>query len=341
MKQHKTRIKLANVILLALIEIKKAKLKDIQLKLEDIGHRSSEAVKDSHRFAISLGRDWHSAAQQVLDKVSRDMNDFSYHLSRFKEFVGRDTISIPLLSDIVSELLQMEQEFEQFRFDLAGKTISVITKPIVLENITFGAFEIQLHLNDFNKLYQNRPYRVIALNPNPAATDEDVTHPHVSHEILCEGDGHTAISKALEQGRICDFFTMVIGVLENYNSASPYVSIDDWEGRSCYDCGRTMSSDDSYYCDSCDNDFCDHCSTYCQKCDTTVCLGCSYECPACGQPVCSRCTAKCKDCEEVFCKDCLTDGLCQSCQEQRKEEDEYGEEQESESIPSIQSDRVG
>jgi hypothetical protein len=56
-------------------------------------------------------------------------------MSRFKDFVGRDTVSIPSLSDIVTELLQMEQEFEQFRFDLAGKTISVITKPIVLETL--------------------------------------------------------------------------------------------------------------------------------------------------------------------------------------------------------------
>ncbi|HML73177.1 MAG TPA: hypothetical protein PKB02_01650 [Anaerohalosphaeraceae bacterium] len=340
MKKQKNLVKLANCILSALLELKKARLKDIQSRLEDIGYRSSEAIKDSHRFFTSIEKSWFCAAQQTIDKISRDMNDFSYHLGRFKELINRDEVCIPTLSDIVSELLAMEQEFEKFSFNLAEKTISVMTKSIVLENVSFGPFEIKLLLNDFNKLYQDRPYSVIALDPNPAATDEDVTHPHVSHEKLCEGDGHTAISKALEQGRLCDFFTMVIGVLENYNPSSPYVSIDDWEGRGCYDCGRSMSSEDSYYCEYCDNDFCDHCSTYCQKCDTTVCLGCAYECPNCGQPVCNRCTAKCKDCEEVFCKDCLADGLCQSCEEQRKE-DEYGEEQESEPIPSVQSDSVG
>lgn len=340
MKKQKNLVKLANYILSALLELRTARLKEIQAKLEEVGYRSSEAIKDSHRFSVSIEKKWFCAAQQTIDKVSRDLNDFSHYLNRFKELINREEAAVPTLSDIVSELVQMEQEVEKFNFDLAEKTISVMTKSIVLEDVSFGPFEIKLCLNDFNKLYQNRPYRVIALDPNPAATDEDVTHPHVSHEILCEGDGHTAISKALEQGRLCDFFTMVIGVLENYNPSSPYVSIDDWEGRGCYDCGCTISSDEIYYCEYCENDLCDHCSTYCQRCDTTVCLGCAFNCPACGEPVCSRCTTKCKECEETLCKDCLTDGLCQSCEEQRKE-DEYEEECESESIPSIQPNSMG
>lgn len=340
MKKQKNLVKLANCILAALLELKKARLKDIQSRLEDIGYRSSEAVKDSHRFFISIEKSWFCAAEQTLDKINRDLNDFKYHLGRFKDYVCHDEVNIPTLSDIVSEILQMEQEFEKLNFDLAEKTISVITKSIVLEDVSFGPFEIKLLFSDFNKLYSDRPYRIIALDPNPAATDEDVTHPHVSHERLCEGEGHTAISKALEQGRLCDFFTMVIGVLENYNPDSPYVAISDWEGRGCYDCGCTISSDESYYCEYCENDFCDHCSTYCQKCDTTVCLGCAYECPDCGEPVCNRCAALCKECEGRFCKDCLTDGLCQNCEEQRKE-DEYEEECEPESLPSIQPHSVG
>jgi len=340
MQKQKKLIKLANCVLSALSELKKARLKEIQSKLEDVGSRSSEAIKDSHRFFVSIKKGWFYAAQQVIDKVSRDMNDFSYHMGRFKELIGRDEVYVPTLADIISELLQMEQEFEQFNFNPAEKTISVTTKSIVLEDISFGAFEIKLLLNDFNNLYAERPYRVIALNPNPASADNNVTHPHVSSEMLCEGDGHTAMSKALEQGRLCDFFTMVIGVLENYNPDSPYISLDDWEGMSCYDCGCTVSNDERYYCEHCDNDYCDHCSTYCQKCDTTVCLGCAYKCPDCGEPVCDCCTAVCEDCEEKFCKDCLTDGLCQDCEEQRKE-NENEEERQSEPLPSIQPNSVG
>ncbi|MDD5458635.1 MAG: hypothetical protein PHF37_04520 [Phycisphaerae bacterium] len=340
MKTHKNLVKLANYILSALLGLKTTRLREIQSKLEDIAYRSTQAIKESHRFHACLEKNWFCAAEHVIDKVGRDMNDFSYHLGRFKEHISRDDVPVPTISDIVSELLQMEQEFEQYNFNLVEKTISVTTRPIVLDDVSFGPFEIKLLLKEFNQLYKERPYRVIALEPNPAGTDENVTHPHVSHDRLCEGDGCTAIGKSLEQGRLCDFFTMVTGVLETYNPDSPYVALSDWEGYSCYDCGRTIGSEDSYYCDRCDNDFCDQCSTYCQKCDTTICLGCAYECPDCGVPVCGHCTAKCRECEETFCKDCLSDGLCRTCEEMRKE-DEYEEEYESEPVPSIQSDSVG
>ena len=340
MKKQKNIVKLANCILSALLELKKARLKEIQSKLEDIVYRSSGAARDSHRFFTSIKKSWFCAARQVIEKISRDMSDFSYHLSRFKELINQDEVYIPTLADLVAEMLQMEEEFEHFSFNLAEKTISVTTKSIVLEDISFGPFEIKLLLHDFGRLYTERPYLVIALDPNPAGTDDNVTHPHVSDERLCEGDGHTVIGKALEQGRLYDFFTMVIGVLENYNPDSPYVPLSDWAGYSCYDCGRTIGSDESYYCESCDNDFCDHCSSYCQKCDTTICLGCAQVCPGCEEPVCSRCTMVCKECEETFCKDCITNGLCQGCQEQRKES-ENEEDYESEPIPSTKSDSVG
>lgn len=330
---------MANCILTVLSESNKARLMDIKARLEDICGKSSEAIKGSHRFFAAVEKGWFCAAQQMIESVGRDLNDFSHHLNRFKEVVNRDEVNLPSLSDIVADLRQIGQEFEEFNFDLAEKTISVTTKPIVLEDIALGAFEIKLELKDLKKLCSQRPYRVIALDPNPAATNDEVTHPHVSNEQLCEGDGHTAISRALEQGRFCDFFTMVVGILENYNSDSPHVAISDWEGRGCYDCGGSVSSDESYYCEYCENDYCAHCSTCCQRCETTICLGCAYECPECGEPVCSRCTASCKECGGKFCRDCLNDGLCQSCEEQRKE-DEYEEESQSEPIPSIQSHSV-
>jgi len=80
-------------------------------------------------------------------------------------------------------------------------------------------------------------------------------------------------------------------------------------------------------------------------CDTTLCLGCAYECPSCNEPICQSCTAKCKDCEEAYCKDCLTEeGLCQSCEEQRKEdsdEEQASEPEKPETCVAIQSNSVG
>jgi hypothetical protein len=345
MKKYKNITKLSNLLLDALNELKRARLQKIQDSLEDFSCKCRDATKDSHLFFAAVEKGWFGSAEKIRTRVNRNVSDFSYQLQRFKELINADETKLPKLSDVFAELSQIDQELGEYQFDLKERTISVITEPITLDDISFGPFEIKLFIDQINKLYSESPYRVIAIEPNPAATDESVTHPHVSSERLCEGDGHVAIRKAIEQGRLCDFFTMIVSILQTYNPDSPYVSLDDWEGISCYDCGCTVSGDDCYYCESCDRDYCSQCSTYCQICDTTLCLGCSFECQDCEQPVCRGCTSTCIECEETYCKNCLTeDGLCQSCEEQRKEnenEEQESEPEKPETCVAIQSDSVG
>jgi hypothetical protein len=331
MKKYKNLIRLSNLLLDSLYELKKAKLRQIQNVMEDFGIRCSDTTKDSHLFYAAIERNWLSSAEQIISRVNRNLNDFSYHLQRFKELVNSDETVLPKLADIYAELIQIEQEFGEIKFDSNEKAISVTTEPITLNDIPLGPFEVKLSIGQISKLYSDAPFRIIALRPNPAGSNDEVTHPHVSDERLCEGEGHVSIRSAIEQGRFCDFFTMAVNILQTYNPDSPYISLDDWEGISCYDCGCTISSDDCYYCEYCDRDYCSQCSSYCQMCDTAMCLGCAYGCPSCNEPVCRNCTAKCKDCEETFCKDCLDEeGLCQNCQEQRKENENEEQEQLSE-----------
>jgi hypothetical protein len=345
MNKYKNEIRLANMLLDALCELKRTNLQHMQRKLEEFNGKYTEAAKDSQLFRAAVNKGWFRSAEKIKARLNRNLNEFYYYLQRFKELINAEETKLPKLSDIFAELSQIDQELGEYQFDLKENTISVITDSITLDSITFGPFEIKLLIDHVDKLYTETPYGVIALEPNPAGSDSSVTHPHVSSETLCEGDGHVAIRKALEQGRLCDFFTMIISILQTYNPDSPYVSLDEWQGISCYDCGYTVSGDDCYYCECCDRDYCSGCSTYCRMCDTTICLGCAYECPECKEPVCRGCTAICKECEEVFCKDCLTEeGTCNSCEEQRK--DNHNEEQEEESTKpktsaAIQPDGVG
>jgi len=345
MKKYKDKIKLSNLLLDAFNNLKKSKLRHLQGKLEDFNLRCSDVAKNSSIFNTAVSKGWYKSAEKIRSKVSRNLCDFSYYLNQFKDLVNSAETKDIKLSDIFADLDQIEQEFGELNFDLNEKTISVITNPIELDEIPFGPFEIKLFIDEIGKLYSNSPYKVIALEPNPAATDCNVTHPHVSHEKLCEGDGVTTIRAALEQGRLTDFFTMVKNILTTYNPDSPYVSLDSWEGIACYDCGYIVSGDECYYCEDCERDYCSSCSTYCQLCDTTICLGCSYECPACGQPVCRHCTAVCLECEETLCKDCVDeDGLCRNCQEERKEQENEEENQQTKELqtnPAVQPDSMG
>jgi len=346
MKNYKNKIRLVNMLLKALFELKKAKFQHLQGKLEEFSYKCSDATKDSHLFYAAVEKSWFGSAEKIKTRVSRNLNDFSYHLQQFKNLADSDEIKLPKPAVIFADLMQVEDEFGDFQFDLKAGTVSVTTDPITLDEIPFGSFEIRLSIDEVSKLYSESPYRIIALEPNPTATDDNVTHPHVSGEKLCEGDGHVAIHKAIEQGRICDFFTMVVNILQTYNPDSPYVALSDWDGVCCYDCGYTVSGDECYYCEDCERDFCSQCSTYCQICDTTICLGCACECPICEQPVCQRCTVTCSECEEAICKDCVNeDGICKQCEEQRKDNQNEENKEEptevSKAIPAVQPDSLG
>ena len=344
MRKYKNHVKVANMLMEALCQFKHERLRKIQHQFEDFSNRCLDITKNSLIFQRAIDRYFYPSAEKIRSRISRNLNDFSHHLDQFRNTINTDDIKLPKPGDVVAELLQIEEEFGELKFDLKARTISVITESIALEGITFGSFEIRLYLNEIKKLAFESPYKIVALDPNPAGSDCDVTHPHVSHEKLCEGDGFIPIRKAIQQGRLNDFFTIIVQILQTYNPDSPYVSLDDWEGVSCYDCGYTVAGDDCYYCEDCERDYCSSCSTYCQICDTTICLGCSCECPACNKPVCRHCTEACSECDETLCKDCINEeGLCNNCQEQREEQDyeESKEESTTKPEPEIQSDSLG
>jgi hypothetical protein len=121
---------------------------------------------------------------------------------------------------------------------------------------------------------------------NPAATNDSVTHPHVDGEALCEGEGRQPIRRALEQGRLLDFFVIIANLLRTYNSDSPYVSLSDWHGVECFDCGTTVCDDERWTC---------------EKCDTTVCGECYSNCPECDGIFCDACVTRCEGCDENHC----------------------------------------
>ena len=127
-------------------------------------------------------------------------------------------------------------------YDCRGRRLSVVTEPIVLAGVYLGPFEIRLQWARPTR--GDMPaYRVIAKDPHPAEGRDNVTHPHVMDEILCEGEGRHAVRQALKQGRLLDFFTLVAGILRTYNPESPFVELVLWHGGSCSDCGAGVNED--------------------------------------------------------------------------------------------------
>ena len=199
-------------------------------------------------------------------------------------------------------------------FDLRSTYLSVTTEPITLEGHYLGPFEIRL---DLRRLTAESPYRVIALDPHPAASREGVTHPHVLDEVLCEGDGRTAIRQALAQGRLLDFFQLVVNLLRTYNRESPFVELALWNGEGCGDCGETVTAEYRYECQRCEDTVCGDCQTTCGDCEGSFCSNCISECANCHDAHCGRCLSSCAAASASFVLSCLDDHeRCPNCHEE-------------------------
>lgn len=231
---------------------------------------------------------------------------------------------VPALREIYDDLAALHEEFEDVDIDFGAGTISVTTEPITLSDIYLGPFQIRL---DWRNLAENSPYRVIALEPHSAATNDGVTHPHVQDERLCEGEGREAIQQALLQGRFGDFFLVVSQLLHTYAQGQAYVELSRWQGVGCSDCGAHVDDDERYACERCDADLCGGCSSSCSSCDRGLCSGCIKSCDDCQQSHCESCQTACSGCKGMFCDECLINRLCSACQ--AEPEDETDEEHES------------
>jgi hypothetical protein len=291
-------------------------------QLKTISDHLTEIAGQSRKLAVSLSRGWLAAAEICSSNIRRSLDDLSYHISRYEQLADRQNGQVLKLSAIVEDLKQLQDDFEKIDFDKQDNAICVTTEPITLDDVYLGPFEIRLELNRLQELHRVSTYFCTALDPHPASVSEDVPHPHVSGKRLCEGDGAPAIRAALEQGRLCDFFTIVNGILNNYSPDSPYVPLEDWDGEPCRDCGSVMNSEDSYYCHFCDEQFCDQCSRSCNGCLETVCNNCSQVCASCQEGVCPNCISECEGCHSLLCYRCVEEGLCPNCEQERKAEDE-------------------
>jgi hypothetical protein len=269
-----------------------------------------------------------NAGLDVLTELRARLDDCRNALASSSDDVGVSSVG-----DIYRDLASLRDEFPQVTVEFLNGSVSVTTESIVLEGMDLGPFEIKL---SWTEVGAPLLYEVSACDPQPAATSDVVTHPHVEANQLCEGDGRPLIRQALQQGRLADFFLIVRQILQTYNSASAYVQLDQWSGRNCPDCGTLLNEDESIHCSNCEADvcgecardchtcgssFCDECLTTCSRCSDLTCNSCLNSCSGCGDSICEGCLENCSRCHSTQCEDCLDEGLCSDCCSQEEETD--------------------
>jgi hypothetical protein len=282
--------------------------------------------------------------RELVSRLRRELTDLSHSLDQLQ--LKSPTVT---LADVLADLVALDGEFEELSIDIQDESISVTTEPIVLEGIPLGSFKIVLDWECLGVPHGD-DFRVIAKEPNPAAADDSVTHPHVQDESLCTGDGRAAIRRALEEGRLFDFFVIVASLLRTYNSSSPYMSLSSWSGVECSDCGETVRDDEQYRCELCNSTICDDCSMHCSGCGDVFCASCLTVCVGCEQSCCADCLRCCAACHGRRCRECLhNNDTCEECHVETSEEAEtekvaehdYGIEAAKHSGAAFQPDGLG
>ncbi len=256
------------------------------------------------QIELARRRGWSRAAEVRMDDMAYSVESLQRRLGTMANEIRTQTDSRPLAvaADIYRDMVALHDEFEEVTCDLADHELRVTTSPIELDGFYLGPFEIRL---DWEKLSLSPAYRVVALEPNQSSQLEEVTHPHVCDGHLCEGEGTTAIRSALREGRIGDFFLIVLNLLRTYSTGNAYVELDNWNGTACDSCGCYAAADTCWSCDSCGSTVCEECRIGCNSCDDSFCPNCIPACTHCQDSCCSSCLTACSECHRNVCLQCL------------------------------------
>lgn len=274
------------------------------------------------RLQAAEFHDWTKATALTRSGALRDAERLVDRLRTMMTTLRNDERrSPPSLRAIYEELCGAEAEFGGVEFE--DNVIAVTTEPIELEEIALGRFQIRLELD---RITCDMPFTVVALEPNPAASSDATTHPHVNDERLCPGEGRQAIHAALAAGRLFDFFTVVDRILHTYARGAAYVELNRWQGIPCRDCDDTVGEDESYTCGSCHEAVCGNCSLSCESCSENLCSGCCERCERCEAQHCGGCLSPCVRCRRDVCSSCADEGVCDACLEELEDEAELEKE---------------
>ncbi|MEZ5941361.1 MAG: hypothetical protein R3C18_08225 [Planctomycetaceae bacterium] len=295
------------------------------------------------QIAVANQRGWRVAVNCCVAELRQTLETLLLELARLQTAVQPQSSTYRATArQMLADLESLREEFPQFEVDHQAQELVVQTESIELDEVYLGPFEIRLSYAATAALGLG-DYRVVALDPQPAASDHEVVHPHVRHESLCEGDAQSAIRSALQQGRLFDFFTLVAAVLRTYNSGSPYVTLSEWFGTPCADCAAGVSDDERWLCENCSSCLCGDCMVRCTDCDDAHCHECTMGCSYCDDRCCRSCLQPCRDCQQLFCSACLDDyERCPNCDEP-DESTESEDEEETTTAPdaTVHTDGLG
>ncbi len=281
------------------------------------------------RFEQCQSLSWNHASKYLKDNMLQQLcKQTANQLAIMERDLENDEINIPSIKELFEEIKSLNSIFDSLNY--RRQVLSITTHPISLKDehnneISLGRFKIYIDLKiDPTKHGYERMIQVEALDPNPAAENEDITHPHVKENEPCLGEALDIIQNAFVEGRMESVFMILDSLLKTYNPGSPHVPIDEWNEHSrteCDRCGEKVDQDEITYCEICEHYCCGECCDHCDSCREYVCSECIVgKCVGCHQSICQSCFegrgSSCDGCQEVVCDNCIhgcCETFCENC----------------------------
>ena len=247
---------------------------------------------------------WRVATRTLTLRLAGELRELQYMLGSAHPAVPMVPATATAAS-VYRDLLALDEEFSDLQIADDLSSVAVTTDPVVLEGVALGRFRL---IVDLARLGRGRidgdAVTAEALDPNPSASNDEITHPHVQGSSICFGDGGPLLRAALAEGRLYDALVVTRQVLLTYNEASPYVRLDQWTGRRCDECDDLAGEDDLYGCQACGTSMCGNCEASCADCESSHCRRCLRE-----------------DDGDLVCRDCLAEREAKAAEEDDLEDE--------------------
>ena len=115
---------------------------------------------------------WYGAARRLRYGIESISRDIPFHLQELTQNLPKPNRHVPQLSEIHRDLCQIQAEFDGLRHYAEGNLLCVQTEAIELNGVYLGEFEIQLQLPSLAEFQHGRIFRIIALDPHPASSND-------------------------------------------------------------------------------------------------------------------------------------------------------------------------
>lgn len=150
----------------------------------------NECHKLSRLLTQARERGWQAANRLLHQRLRDDLRWLRRHVDQVLEtWTEPASLFVASQREIFEDLLALAEDFENVSVDLKQHKLEATTEPIELEGTYLGPFCITLN---WSQLGISGCYRVLATDPQKAASNGSITHPHVNHDKLCEG-GQVAV----------------------------------------------------------------------------------------------------------------------------------------------------